>query len=211
MSEASAVRETEGSKWHRFFTGQVFTNLRIAFKPALAITITLAIGQNTKVASIEGSTMYLSAIFATLFMPNKTRIQMIENTVAAGILIAAVVPVGMLGFLCAKATRNPATDLLQFQAYAAATAANDLAGQSPAVFYQGRPAAVAAVFLFILAWAANVLKTLFMPFIFPIVASAIIGGVLLLEGEFSKSTNGRTILMDDQDTCFQSGLSSILS
>lgn len=164
---------------HSFFVGQTWLRIRNTLKPALALTISVAIGQSSSVASIEGSSRYLSPIFTHIFMANKPRVQHLQLGLLTAFLGCAIIPFTMLAYLCARATRDPIENAKQFMAYAEGLARGDATG--PAIFYQGRPAAIAAVFLFILAWAANVLKTLFFPFIFCFVSAAIIGTVLLLE------------------------------
>ncbi|CCX35403.1 Putative uncharacterized protein [Taphrina deformans PYCC 5710] len=175
-------KQYNGSRWHSFLVGGRYTNLKLAFKASLAVVLTLAIGEADNVSAVEGTTLYVSTIFATLFMANKTRVQTIENALIAGVLMAAVIPYGMLGYLCAKATRDPARDATALRQYASAMARGDTKNATPAIFYQPEAAAVSAVFLFGLAWAANVAKTLFVPFTFPIVASTIVCGILFLQG-----------------------------
>lgn len=168
------------SRAHRFFVGLTWLRIKLAIKPAIAVTIALAIGQNSNVSTLESSTRYLSPIFAIIYMPNKTRIQMTQLALLGGMFICAVIPYTMLAFLCAKATRDTARDALQLQQYEEGLVSGMPTG--PAAFYQGKAAAIAAVFIFILAWVANVLKTLFFPLIFVFVSGAIVGIVLLLEG-----------------------------
>lgn len=165
---------------HAFFTSTTWTTLKLAFKAAIAVTISLALGQNTAIASIESSTMYLSSIFVVLNMPIKSRGAQMEQNLMSALLIATVVPFCMLGYLCSKATRSASGDLSAALEYQRINAAGGTA--SLAVFYQGRPAAIAALFLFILSWFANLTKTIFVPFTFSIVGAAILGAVLFLEG-----------------------------
>lgn len=172
----------EGSKAHAILVGSRWRSCRQAFKGAIALAVALAIGQNNKMAALLTTLMYVLPIFTALFSATRTRIQMLEFTVTTGLIIGSAIPFAMLAFLCSHATLDPARTASQAQTYYAAMAAGNERELSPAVFYQGRAAAVAAVFLFALTWLVNVGKTLFFPLTFSFVGAAIAGGILIIEG-----------------------------
>lgn len=197
-------------KVHAFFVSQTWTNMKRAFKGASALALAMSLGQNTKIANVESTTMYVSTIFATLYIPMSSRVQMIELILVGGTLTAAFVPFGMLGYLCSKATRNPVVDAMQTAQYVAAQAAGNTAQATIATFYQGRPAAVSAVFLFITAWFANVAKTLFPPFIFAVVSATIVLGITFLEGFLFPTWAQFYSLVEQVLYCFYIGIASSL-
>lgn len=159
---------------HRFLIGQEWLYLKLSFKVAVAIAISLAILQARKVATLLTTLGYLTNIFTILYAPDKPRIVILENTLLAGLLIGFAAPFCMLIFLCAHAVRDTSIYPQEALRY--------IRDPSPAAFYQGRPAAVCAVWLFILSWIANVAKTVFFTQIFSITGVLIFAGVIALEG-----------------------------
>ncbi|ORY84974.1 hypothetical protein BCR37DRAFT_377938 [Protomyces lactucae-debilis] len=169
------------SKAHQFFTSDKWTNIKIGFRLAAGVTIALCLPQNAKISGLFSTVGYVLGIFTLLFqIQATTRAAMVERVVLAGTFTGAIIPFCILGYFCAKSAKDPATTQQTLVAYVTAQQQGIVRG--PDIFYQGRAAAVAAVFLFILTWAANVLKTLFIAQTFTIFGGVILAGIIFIEG-----------------------------
>ncbi|BFZ53547.1 hypothetical protein PYCC9005_000572 [Savitreella phatthalungensis] len=164
-------------KFHRFLIGPQWLRIRLSFRTAAAIATSLAINQNRHVAELLGSLGYLSNIFVVLYMPDKTRIGAIEFSLTAGLLAGLAAPICMLIYLCVHAVLDPRKLQNSLATYQRRP--------SPAAFYQDKTAAVAAVWLFIVSYVANVVKTVFVQQMFAIFAILIFVAVICLDGYLS--------------------------